>query len=77
MESRLPDLERPLLDLELSLLLDLSPDLERLLDPERSLDPELFLLSLLLPDPDLLLGLDGDLETDRDLLAENREKIFI
>ena len=78
MESWFLDLERPLLDdLERSLLLDLSTDLERLLDPECSLDPDLFLFSLLLPEPDLLLGLDGDLETDEgivNLLTENREK---
>ena len=57
------ELERPLLHLEWSLP-EQSPDLERLLDTERSLDLELPLFSPLLPDPDLLLVLDGDLETD-------------
>jgi hypothetical protein len=57
------ELERPLLHLEWSLP-EQSPDLERLLDTERSLDLELLLFSPLLPEPDLLLVLDGDLETD-------------
>ena len=60
------ELERPLLHLEWSLP-EQSPDLERLLDTESSLDLELLLFSPLLPEPDLLLVLDWDLETDEDI----------
>jgi hypothetical protein len=57
------ELEQPLRHLEWSLP-EQSPDREHLLDTERSLDLELLLFSPLLPEPDLLLVLDGDLETD-------------
>ena len=57
------ELERPLLHLEWSLP-EQSPDLEHLLNTERSLDLELLLFFPLLLEPELLLALDGDLETD-------------
>ena len=65
-EMRSLELERPLLHLEWSLP-EQSPDLERLLDTESSLDLELLLFSPLLPEPDLLLVLYWDLETDEDI----------
>lgn len=65
------DLERPLVDLERSLLEERSVDLEHLLDLDLEclLVLDLPLLSSRSPEPDLSrLVLDGDLEGDESIL---------
>ena len=54
------ELERPLLDLDWSLL-EQYTNLECLLHPESSLDLELLLFSHLLLEPEILVVPDGDL----------------